>query len=420
MRLFKPQSKSTKTETMSVKNKFNCRKCSTVLIFMALLQATIYLPVVAQGDENKWQAVSQWMIQNLEELGGRAILLVHDKNGNIVYRHIENNLSRKQKMIGKFLAKRQGKNSGETIADFDENSRQRIASCSKWLSAALMMTFVDEGKISLEDTIGKWLPIMTKNGKGNIKIWHCLSHLTGIKQAGIAGDEMPENEDSTTFSRRQQMIQKMGGNTKSKTHRWTSMKDAMESIASQSMEGAPGKTFHYGNTGLQIAAAIVEIIGGKNFETLFAERIGKPCNMSNTDFGHVSVPLAAGGAFSTPVDYINFLQMILNYGKYNGKEIISPKSIAAMQVNYAKGAKVISSPAEAGSWGFGFGEWVMESSSVSERSNAVTSPGLFGSFPWVDNEKGYCGFLFTFNIKSKGRNEKYKELKRLVDEAVGK
>jgi len=54
----------------------------------------------------------------------------------------------------------------------------------------------------------------------------------------------------------------------------------------------------------------------------------------------------------------------------------------------------------------------------SQRSDAVTSPGLFGSFPWVDNKKQYAGFLMTFNIKSKGRNERYTELKRLVDEVL--
>jgi CubicO group peptidase (beta-lactamase class C family) len=101
-----------------------------------------------------------------------------------------------------------------------------------------------------------------------------------------------------------------------------------------------------------------------------------------------------------------------------------------MQYNYAKGANVVFSPAEAGNWGYGFGEWVMDlTPSLSipiaigregGRSGAVTSPGLFGSFPWVDNEKGTAGFLFCFNLKSKGRNEKYKELKQQVDEALAK
>ena len=95
-----------------------------------------------------------------------------------------------------------------------------------------------------------------------------------------------------------------------------------------------------------------------------------------------------------------------------------------MEQNYAKEAKVIYSPAEAGSWGYGFGQWVMDltptlsTSGEGARSGAVTSPGLFGSFPWVDNEKQYAGFLFCFNLKSQGRNERYKELKLLVDDAI--
>ncbi len=435
MHILKPQSKYHKSETMSAKNIFNCRKCSTVLIFMALLQVMAPNLSLAQGDGNKWEPVNKWLLNNLEDLGGRAILLVHDKNGNIVYSHSENNLSDRQKRIGKFLAKRQGNNSNEVVEDFNENSRQRIASCSKWLSAALVMTFVDEGKISLEDTIGKWLPVMTQNGKGHIKIWQCLSHLTGIKQVGKAADETDESdteiENQAPKSRREKLQQLRNGGTKNKGKKlnpWTSMAVAMDSIARQPMEGEPGKTFHYGNAGLQIVAAIVEKVGGKDFETIFQQRIAKPCGMTNTDFGHVPVPLAAGGAFSTPADYTNFLQMILNNGFYKDKQVISPKSIGAMQVNYTKGAKIVSSPAEAGNWGYGFGEWVMEESpnlssaagGRTERSTAVTSPGAFGSFPWVDNEKGYCGFLFTFNLKSKGRNEKYKELKRLVDVAVGR
>jgi hypothetical protein len=48
----------------------------------------------------------------------------------------------------------------------------------------------------------------------------------------------------------------------------------------------------------------------------------------------------------------------------------------------------------------------------------VSSPGLFGTFPWVDNKNGYAAILFTYNIKSKGRHEKYLELKNIVDKAI--
>jgi CubicO group peptidase (beta-lactamase class C family) len=334
-----------------------------------------------------------WLTNNLKEVGGRAVLLIF-KDGKLVYSKAENGLSDRQIKIGKFIAKRQGKNADEMLQDFTITTKERIASCSKWLSAALVMTFVDEGKLSIEDSIGKYLPVMTANGKGNIKIWHCLSHLTGIK-SGTLKESMDEMKDMN------------------------SMDEAIEAIAKQPMEGEPGKAFHYSNIGLQIAGAVIEKISNKSFETLFLNRIANPCNMQNSDFGKGKVALPAGGAWSSSQDYINFLQMILSEGMFNEKRVLSKQSIIEMQKNrVTKDAVIISSPAEAGNWGYGFGEWVMDEVTGDRRSDAVTSPGLFGSFPWLDNKKQYAGFLMTFNIKSKGRNERYKELKKLVDEAL--
>jgi hypothetical protein len=53
------------------------------------------------------------------------------------------------------------------------------------------------------------------------------------------------------------------------------------------------------------------------------------------------------------------------------------------------------------------------------RAEAVTSPGLFGSFPWIDNKRQYAGFLFVFNLKQKGREKNYTELKSIIDKEIG-
>jgi len=138
-----------------------CRKCSIIAGLLLLLQ-----PSFAQINFNK---ADEWLKANLNVLGGRAVLVIL-KDGKIVHEKLENNLSRKQKMIGKFIAKRQGKNTDEFLQDYTFTTRDRIASSSKWLSAALVMTFVDEGKLSLDDTVGKFLPVLTNHQKGNIKI----------------------------------------------------------------------------------------------------------------------------------------------------------------------------------------------------------------------------------------------------------
>jgi CubicO group peptidase (beta-lactamase class C family) len=361
--------------------------CKKVALIFLLLSCFSYSN--AQYDFSK---IDRWMQDHLNEIGGRAVLMVY-KDGKIVYTRSENDLSRRQKMAGRFIAKRSNKDAEEVMQDFTPSTKQMIASCSKWYSAALVMTFVDEGKLSPEDSIGKYLPVFTEYGKGDIRIWQCLSHLTGI-DPGTLKESLQEMKEVN------------------------SMDEAMAQIARLPMEGTPGKTFHYSNTGLQIAAAVIEKISGKDFETLFVNRIARPLGMKHTDFGHKKVPLAAGGAWSTPSDYMNFLVMILNGGKFNGKQVLSKASIHEMQRDrVTKDVVVKYAPVEAGSWGYGFGEWIMNNH-TNTRNTGISSPGLFGSFPWIDNEKEYCGILFTMNIRNKGRNERYLELKRLVDEAL--
>lgn len=197
-----------------------------------------------------------------------------------------------------------------------------------------------------------------------------------------------------------------------------SMDQAIQLIATLPEEGAPGKSFHYSSVGLQIAGAVIEKISGKSFEELFSERIAVPLGMKNTDFGKKNVALPAGGSRSTTEDYLTFLTMILNKGSFGGKQILTAQSVNDMQINrIGHDVKVEYSPAEARGLGYGYGEWV-DISGKGKPSSWATSPGLFGSFPWVENEKHYCAFLMTFYLKNEGRNERYLGLKQLVDETI--
>ncbi|MEO6631348.1 MAG: serine hydrolase domain-containing protein, partial [Mucilaginibacter sp.] len=299
--------------------------------------------------QTNFQKLNTWLDQNTREMGGRSILVIY-KDGKLVYNHSANEMNMRQKMAARYIARKQGKTAD--MEDYTPSTRLNIASCSKWYSAALVMTFVDEDKLKLTDTVGKYLPVLSQHGKGGITINQCLSHLTGIK-----APELKENIKDVTDA--------------------NSMDEVIETIAKMPMEGEPGKTFHYSNTGLQIAGAVIEKISGKSFEALFAERIAAPLGMKNTDFGKKKVALPAGGALSTPEDYLNFLAMILNKGVFNGKRILTEASIAQMQINrITPGVKIAYSPAEAKGLGYGYGDWTM-------GNNIVSSPGLFGSFPWV-------------------------------------
>jgi len=349
--------------------------------------------------QNNTIEIDNWMTKNLPELGGRAVLMIY-KDGKIVYNKSFNNMTQKQQNAGKIRARVQGVEDEEMLRDFNDTTREKIASASKWLTAALVMTFIDEKKLRLSDTVGKFIPALSKAGKGNIKIWHCLSHTTGLKENAL-------RESLMAFQ-------------KLKT-----MNEYIEMVAKMPVEEQPGKVFRYGNTGFQILAAVMETIAEKDFETLFRERIAEPLKMKNTDFGKNGLPLAAGGAWSTPQDYMNFLTMILQEGQFEGKQIISKALIQEMQKNKLTQDCIIAyRPDEAGNWGYGFGEWIADPPLAiaprkdampdSERAMLVSSPGLFGSFPWIDNKNKIAGFLFVYNLQHKGRQERYLSLRNIT------
>jgi CubicO group peptidase (beta-lactamase class C family) len=347
----------------------------------SIIIAIILLVTCGQSRaQQRFNSIDTWLNEHAREMGGRVILLVY-KDGKVVYNHSVNDMSPKQKMMQKMVAEKLGQ--PVDLSDYNLVSRQAVASCSKWLSAALVMTFVDEGKLKLSDSVGKYLPILSQHGKGGITIAQCLSHLTAIK-APPFGENIAKVKDVR------------------------SMDEVMEEIAKLPMEGEPGKVFHYSYVGLQIAGSILEKISGQSFTTLFADRIARPLNMQHTDFGNKRITLPAGGAFSTPQDYLNFLVMILNKGTFNGKRILSEVSITQMQINrITADVKVPAS----NPLGYGYGEWVIS-------ADMISCPGLFGSYPWIDNHEKYAAFLMTFNLEQDGRQQRYIELKKLVDKAL--
>ncbi len=269
-----------------------------------------------------------------------------------------------------------------------------IASCSKWLSAALIMTFADEGKLSLEDTIGKYLPVFTQYGKGGIKIKNCMSHTTGLDSGPInLFTILHEN----SFSSLETQVNDFARNKK--------------------VIAAPGTEFRYSNMGLSIAGRILEVISNKSFEELFQERIAVPLGMNNTSFGKDKELVSpSGGARSTADDYMNFLVMILNKGEYNGKRILSEQAIAQMQQPQTTLTMIKYAPKGAEGFNYACGEWIQEADK-NGNSIVLTSPGLFGTWPYVDYCRHYACIFF---IKKFFINEKIKDIYLHIKAAIDK
>ena len=129
---------------MSLKVRDFCLKISILISFLQFLQ-----PARAQYD---FSNVDKFLTANQKALGNSLVVMVY-KDGKVVYK--------------------------KEMGDFDVKTQAPIASCSKWLSAALVMTFVDEGKMNLDDRIDKYIPFFDKYMKGYITIRNCLSHTTG-------------------------------------------------------------------------------------------------------------------------------------------------------------------------------------------------------------------------------------------------
>jgi CubicO group peptidase (beta-lactamase class C family) len=282
----------------------------------------------------------------------------------------------------------------KNLGDFNTKTQAPIASCSKWLTAALVMVLVDEGKLSLQDRVSKYLPIFAKYSKGYITIKDCLAHLTGIESEPI--------KLSTILQRA----------------RFNSLEEEVDYFASKKeIVANPGIEFRYGNIGLNIAGRIIEIVSKKSFEQVMQEKILRPLQMRNTSFSSFNAVNPSGGAVSTAADYMNFLTMIIENGIYKGKRILTEQSIALMQTPQTNGTMIKYTPKSATGYNYGLGEWILETDEQGV-STVVASPGLFGTWPMIDKCRNYACIFFTKGLLGEEKREVYLDIKKTIDAQI--
>lgn len=321
-----------------------------------------FQPVAAQTG---FPEIDLALKRNQQALGKDVVTLIY-KSGKIVYEN--------------------------SMGDMTAMSQERIASCSKWYTAALIMTFVDEGKLSLDDTIGKFLPVFTKYGKGQITVRQCMTHTMGLKQDPF---------------RLVAMVQR---------GKFNALKEEVYDFAKDKDKVAePGKEFRFGNTGLNIAGHILEVISGRKFEELFRERIVTPLNMQATTFEkNAAVANPSEGAWSTAGDYMNFLIMMLNKGVYKGKRVLSKASVELMMQPQTSAEMIKSTPDATAGYNYGLGVWVQETA-PDGKTAVISSPGLFGTWPYVDYCRGYACIIFTKNLLTERKRDMYEAMKKVID-----
>ncbi len=135
----------------------------------------------------------------------------------------------------------------------DTGARYNIGSVSKQITATALLMMADEGKLSLDDTIDRWMPELTEAKQ--ITVRQVLSHTAGYKSYFLAEVMPAEGAWPTT--------------PQTVANRW----------GRQPLDYPPGSDWQYSNTDYTIAALIVERVSGQPLQTFLRSRIFGPLGM---------------------------------------------------------------------------------------------------------------------------------------------
>jgi len=262
-----------------------------------------------------------------------------------------------------------------------------IASAGKWLAAATIAAIVDGGKLSWNDQVNKWLPEFT-DVKGTATLRQLLSHTSGYP------DYQPKGAHRDDYQ---------------------TLKESVENIVGLSAHALPGTEFKYGGLAMQVAGRMAELATGKDWESLFQEKIALPLGMKNTHFtpvhqGGGHSPMLGGGTRAVLHDYATFLNMISNNGIFKGNRVLSENAITEMEADQIGEAKVSEHEfvervrAQMHNGIYGLGEWREELDNEG-RAILISSPGWAGAYPWIDKTTHTYGFFITHvNVDKANQN----------------
>ncbi len=272
----------------------------------------------------------------------------------------------------------------------------RIASMTKLFTATAVMMLQEEGKLSVDDPVAKYLPelgdLKTTDGKTpKLTLRHLLTHTAGMSEG-----------------------------TRAQYRTAHCLADVIPFYVGKPLGFEPGSKWEYCQSGINTLGRIVEIVSGQSFPDFLQKRIFDPLGMKDTTFylrpeqlprlakiyqridgklqddpfdpkgpsptDHRRFPAPNSGLFSTAPDFARFCQMILNQGKLDGKRYLKPKTVKLMTSIQTGDLKT--GFTEGNGWGLG---WC-----VVRRPQGITamlSPGTcghgggFGTQAWIDPAK---------------------------------
>jgi CubicO group peptidase (beta-lactamase class C family) len=134
-----------------------------------------------------------------------------------------------------------------------------LASITKPMTAAAVMTLVDSGQLSLDDTVAKFFPGFTGEGRETVTIRNLLTHTAGLPDM-LANDEMLRQ-------------------------RHAPLSEYREGALKAPLKFRPGTKYSYASMGILLSAEIAQKIIGKPIADIVEERVFRPLGMRRTGFG---------------------------------------------------------------------------------------------------------------------------------------
>jgi CubicO group peptidase (beta-lactamase class C family) len=282
----------------------------------------------------------------------------------------------------------------------------RIHSMTKPLTSVAVLMLMEEGKLALEDPIGKYLPELAdrqvftggtaeapqlRPAKRLITIHHLLTHTAGFASEGKAPDELDKLYTNADLDRAPDLA------------------TYVARLGRLPLVVDPGERFGYDGMSTEPLARLVEVVSGMAFDAFLQRRILGPLRMQDTSFvvpadrqsrvpemtstdsaGRLigipryikAFPSGAGGLYSTAGDYARFCQMLLDGGSLDGATILGRKTVDLMMMNHLTH---LDPPVyqSGGAEGFGLGGYVVLD--VAKRGR----PGSAGQFGWLGAASTY-------------------------------
>ncbi|MFG2781222.1 serine hydrolase domain-containing protein [Streptomyces prunicolor] len=169
------------------------------------------------------------------------------------------------------------------------DDRYRVGSITKTFVSTVILQLEAEGRLSLDDTVEKWLPGVVKgNGYDATKITlrELLNHTSGIF------NYTADDDFGTTYFTKDGFFQ----------HRYDT-KSAADLVAiamTHKPDFAPGTSWNYSNTNYVLAGMVIERVTGNSYATEIGRRIINPLHLRATSLpgARVTVPQPSSHAYS--------------------------------------------------------------------------------------------------------------------------